>query len=370
MNDRNTTDTHARAGGISIQRLRKRYHQHDVFKSIDLDVERGTFVCLLGPSGCGKTTLLRCLAGLIKPDSGIIGVSGQPVYDGSTDHFVEPENRALGMVFQNYALWPHMTVRKNIKYPLDRRGVPTAESEARIRKIATLVGIEALLDRYPAQISGGQQQRVALARALVNEPQMLLLDEPLSNLDASLRAQLRRELRQVHERLGMTTVLVTHDQEEAAALADLVVVMLDGSIVQKGRYEEIMNEPVNRTVARFVGYDNLLPVSVSSERDGMTQMATDGGQAIWVHRTLPAGASAKQLLALRGDSLSISATSRENALPSCIKRRTSLGHTVEVELDCTGSNLIARVPAVQLADIGTSEVWVSFDTSSPLVPVH
>ncbi|MDQ0137677.1 ABC-type Fe3+/spermidine/putrescine transport system ATPase subunit [Neorhizobium galegae] len=370
MNDMSTIDTSVLSGGISIQGLRKRYHQHDVFKSIDLNVERGTFVCLLGPSGCGKTTLLRCLAGLIKPDAGLIGICGQAVYDGATAHFVEPENRALGMVFQNYALWPHMTVRKNIKYPLDRHRIPSRESDARIQKIARLVGIEALLDRYPAQISGGQQQRVALARALVNEPKMLLLDEPLSNLDASLRAQLRRDLRQVHERLGMTTVLVTHDQEEAAALADLVVVMLDGGIVQKGRYEEIMTEPANKTVARFVGYDNLLPVSILRQEDGVTQMRTDGGEVIWVNRNPYGGDSAKQLLALRGDSLSISETRIENALSGHIRRRTSLGHTVEVELDCSGNSLIARVPATQVSSIETQNVWVGFDTSSPLVPIN
>ncbi|MDQ0137699.1 ABC-type Fe3+/spermidine/putrescine transport system ATPase subunit [Neorhizobium galegae] len=275
------------------------------------------------------------------------------------------------MVFQQYALWPHMTVAKNISYPLERHGIAATDRERCIRDITKLVGIEALTARYPAQISGGQQQRVALARALVNEPPVLLLDEPLSNLDASLRAQLRRELRQLHERLGMTTVLVTHDQEEAAAVADVVVVMLNGAILQTGPYEQIMASPRNGFVAKFVGYDNLMPVTNIRHEHGRTfAMARDGSE-IRLERQTEISDS-PMVIALRGDALRLHRIGNvrpANAISARVKRITSLGHSREFELDSGGFDIVVRMRIAEAPAVVTGDdLYVEIPAQSPLVP--
>jgi len=233
----------------------KSYGPVKALSSVSLEVPQGRFTCLLGPSGCGKTTLLRTIAGLEKPDSGQVFLGAREITR------LPPSVRGFGIVFQSYALFPNLTARENIAYGLGSRGMNPGMARKRVDEMLDLVGLESEADRYPSQLSGGQQQRVALARALAPSPELLLLDEPLSALDAKVRLRLRRELRSLQERLGITTVMVTHDQEEALSIADEVVVMKDGVVMQKGTPMEIYDRPANPFVADFVGAVNFLEVA-------------------------------------------------------------------------------------------------------------
>jgi iron(III) transport system ATP-binding protein len=241
---------------LELAGLVKRYGPVTVVDHVDLRVARGNLVCLLGPSGCGKTTTLRLIAGFLAPDGGEIRVGGRTV---SSAGFSEPpERRRMSMIFQSYALWPHMTVRENVGYGLALRKLPKGEIGRRVDRILGVTRLQALADRYPGELSGGQQQRVSLARALVVEPETLLLDEPLSNLDANLREEMRFEVRRLHDEYRYTTVYVTHDQAEAMTTADLIVVMNQGRIEQAGSPEEIYERPQSEFVARFLGGTNIL----------------------------------------------------------------------------------------------------------------
>jgi iron(III) transport system ATP-binding protein len=234
--------------------------------AVDLAVEHGEFVTLLGPSGCGKTTTLRMVAGLELNDTGSITIGGRVVSDAAAALFVPPDQRKLGMVFQSYAIWPHMTVFDNVAYPLSVRHVAKAEIRTKVMAALKLVEMEAYAERPAPALSGGQQQRVAIARALVFEPEVLLLDEPLSNLDARLRAQMGDEFRALQRRLKITTLYVTHDQEEAMALSDRVVVMDKGKALQVGAPEDVYRRPVSRTVAAFFGTPNFIEAKVTACR--------------------------------------------------------------------------------------------------------
>jgi iron(III) transport system ATP-binding protein len=239
---------------LKIARLKKTFGSGKTAKvvlpDLSLDVADGAFVALLGPSGCGKTTLLRMIAGLDRPDSGAIAIGKDVVVNGKT--FVPPEKRRLGMVFQTYAVWPHLNVRDNIAYPLKVQGLPAPERAKRVADVLQLVHMTELAHRFPNELSGGQQQRVALARGLAQNPRILLLDEPLSNLDARLRAELRREIRDLHRRLKLTIVYVTHDQREAFEMATDVVVMNEGRIAQRGTPEAVRQKPAAGFVAEFL----------------------------------------------------------------------------------------------------------------------
>lgn len=240
---------------VELDRLSKAYASLTVVDGLDLDVEKGQLVCLLGPSGCGKTTTLRLIAGFVQPSGGVIRVGGRVV---SSAAFSEPpEARGMSMIFQSYALWPHMTVRENIGYGLKLRRMARAEMDERTARILAATRLAPLAERYPAELSGGQQQRVALARALVVEPEILLLDEPLSNLDANLREEMRFEIRRLHDEFRYTTIYVTHDQTEAMTAADLIVVMNHGRIEQAGSPEDIYQRPVSTFTAQFIGGTNL-----------------------------------------------------------------------------------------------------------------
>ncbi|MGE0714014.1 MAG: ABC transporter ATP-binding protein [Alphaproteobacteria bacterium] len=246
---------------------------------VSLAIADGEFVTLLGPSGCGKTTTLRMVAGLERNDTGRIAIGGRVVSDADRGFFLPPDQRQLGMVFQSYAIWPHMTVFDNVAYPLSVRRAPKAETAEKVKAALRLVEMERFADRPAPALSGGQQQRVAIARALVFEPAVLLLDEPLSNLDARLRAQMGDEFRALQRRLGITTLYVTHDQEEAMALSDRVVVMQHGRILQIGTPEEVYQRPASREVAAFFGAPNLLPARVVDSRpsgDGDHVLAVEG----------------------------------------------------------------------------------------------
>jgi putative spermidine/putrescine transport system ATP-binding protein len=227
---------------------------------LTLTIRRGEFICLLGPSGCGKTTALNCIAGLLPVTGGTISLDERRI------DLLPPEKRGFGMVFQNYALFPHMTVRRNVAFGLIMRGTPADETKARVARAFQLVQLTGHEDKLPGQLSGGQQQRVAIARAIVIEPPLLLMDEPLSNLDARLRLEMRAEIRRIHRQLDRTTIYVTHDQDEALSLADRIVVMKDGLVQQVAGPEEVYAQPANLHVARFMGYRNVITLSVGARK--------------------------------------------------------------------------------------------------------
>ncbi len=241
---------------LELDRLTKRYGGATSVDGIGLGVGEGEFICLLGPSGCGKTTTLRMLAGFLEPDAGEIRVAGRTI--SAPGAVVPPERRNMGMIFQSYAVWPHMTVRENVGYGLKMQKVPAAERDRRVDAMLRATKLTDYAQRYPAELSGGQQQRVALARALAPNPDILLLDEPLSNLDANLRGEMRLEIRRLHEEFRNTSIYVTHDQVEAMTMADRIVVMSAGRIEQIGSAQDVYDRPNSRFVARFIGASNVL----------------------------------------------------------------------------------------------------------------
>jgi iron(III) transport system ATP-binding protein len=243
---------------VALDHLSKNFGAELAVNDVSLAVEQGEFVTLLGPSGCGKTTTLRCIAGLERPDGGEIRIGGDVVAAPQRGVYLNPEDRNIGMVFQSYAVWPHMTVFDNVAYGLRVRRAPAAEIKDRTTKALELVGLPHLADRYATKLSGGQRQRVALARAIVYEPRVILFDEPLSNLDAKLREQMRVELVRLQKEVGITSIYVTHDQSEALVMSDRVVVMNNGVIQQIGDPQTIYARPANTFVANFIGVANLM----------------------------------------------------------------------------------------------------------------
>jgi len=267
-------ETVIRLSELKLEGVGKRYGETWAVRDVSLSVRPGEFYTLLGPSGCGKTTLLRMVAGFVTPDTGRILVDDEVV------DAVPPWKRNLGMVFQHYALWPHMTVFENVAFGLRQRGLSGEALSRKVEVALTQMGLQGFEGRRPSQLAGGQQQRVALARALVVQPRLLLLDEPLSNLDALLRAQMRVELARLHRDIGITTIYVTHDQAEALALSTRIGVLSGGRVIQEGRPEDIYWRPRNRFVAEFVGAANLVPVRVIEVRDLGVLVETGGGSRL------------------------------------------------------------------------------------------
>lgn len=263
---------------VSIEGVTKSFGNYRAVQDVSIAVEAGSIVSLLGPSGCGKTTVLRMVAGLETPDAGTIRVGDRVLND------VPVWRRGVGMVFQSYALFPHMTVAENIAFGLRMRGLRGAESEAQVRDAMDLTRLSGLADRLPSQLSGGQRQRVALARAVVNSPTILLLDEPLGALDKKLRDQMQVELKQLQRRVGISTIMVTHDQDEALTLSDQVVVMSNGYVEQAGTPKEIYRNPSNAFVAGFIGAANLLPATVTDCSDDLVTVHLPSGQVIRASR--------------------------------------------------------------------------------------
>jgi iron(III) transport system ATP-binding protein len=269
--------------GVSLKNVTKAYGETVAVDDASFEVRKGELFFLLGPSGCGKTTILRMIAGFLQPDAGAISFGDRPI------DAVPPYRRNTGMVFQNYALWPHMPVSENVAYGLRERKVDRPERDRRVAEALRTVHMEQFRDRMPNQLSGGQQQRVALARALVIEPDVILLDEPLSNLDARLRLEMRREIRRIHDETGITTIYVTHDQKEALSMADRLAVMSMGKVEQIGAAREVYRRPASRFVAEFIGEANMIEGTLVKAEDGQGVLRTDLGE---LHAVLGASAPA------------------------------------------------------------------------------
>jgi iron(III) transport system ATP-binding protein len=329
---------------LVIVGLTKTYGAMRAVDDVSLLVKGGTFVSFLGPSGCGKTTTLNSIAGLEQPDAGRITAGDLVLMDIAKGVSLPPERRKLGMVFQNYALWPHMTVYNNLAFGLKLNKVPAAEIRRRITDILDLVGLADFEKRYPFQLSGGQQQRVALARAVVSEPQVLLLDEPLSNLDAKVREQARFWLREVQQRLSITTVYVTHDQAEALAISDMVAVMAAGHVLQYAPPREVYERPVSRFVADFIGATSFLPGTVRGTENGHTLVRLTSGQMMRVETTQAWADGARVVLAARSERIGIARGDGDNVLSATIRSHVYLGASYQYLVDTPDGSLKVETP--------------------------
>jgi putative spermidine/putrescine transport system ATP-binding protein len=329
---------------VEIRGAAKQYGAVTVLNGINLQVNQGELLTLLGPSGCGKTTTLNMIAGFFDPDAGDVYIKGQRM------NGVPAYKRDLGMVFQSYSLFPHMTVRENLEFGLKLRKIGKAEREQRIERAMTLVKMTGLEDRYPREMSGGQRQRVAIARALVVQPTLLLLDEPLSNLDAKLRHELRVEIKRLQKELGVTTIFVTHDQEEALSLSDRIVVMNQGSIEQIGTPTEIYQQPQSEFVFTFIGKSNKLPGRVESIADGVCQVRLDNGWLVPVRTDrklgqdtpLPEGSAVK--LYIRPENLHIN---EDSAYRGILAQANYMGSYWDMEVTAGKDILQLTSPTVQ-----------------------
>ena len=303
---------------LDVENLTKRYGEFHATRDVSLSVEEGEFLVLLGPSGCGKTTTLRMVAGFVEPSAGTIRLGGRDITR------LPPWKRNTGLVFQSYALFPHMTVAQNVAFALEMRKTPKAEIGPKVREALELVRLAHLADRFPRQLSGGQQQRVALARALVFHPDILLLDEPLSNLDAKLREEVRVEIRKLQRDLGITTVMVTHDQEEALTIADRLVVMSEGRVRQIGSQRDLYEHPADRFVAGFVGRGSFLDGTMEEPR----RFRTAGGLSIACEHERTGNA----VMALRPERVHVAPGQADNLFDASVEFVSYLGGLIE--LDC------------------------------------
>ena len=335
---------------IEVKDLVVRYGDAVAVNGVSFTVGRGEHLTLLGPSGCGKTTTLRAIAGLEQPSSGSITIDGQAMFDAAARRNVPAEQRGVSMVFQSYAVWPHMSVFNNVAYGLRVRKQGAADIKANVERALDLVQMRHLADRAASKLSGGQQQRVALARAVAFSPTVVLFDEPLSNLDAKLRAEMRVELRELQRRLDITSVYVTHDQEEALAISDRVIVMNVGVIEQIGTPEEIYNRPKSRFVADFVGSANLIKGRVTApgvfEAEGGVILKTVGG-------------SSGTEVAVRTAYIDLVAQLGDNQLPGTVRQRMFHGDFVQYIVECACGRMIVRRPPTNLLDEG-APVTLSF----------
>ncbi|BCQ26337.1 ATP-binding cassette domain-containing protein [Caballeronia sp. NK8] len=330
---------------LTLQAVTKRFHTAYAVDHVDLAVPDGKLVCFLGPSGCGKTTLLRIIAGLETATSGTVAFAGRDLTH------VPANQRDFGMVFQSLALFPHMTVAQNIAYPLRLRRVAKDAQASRVAELLELIQLPHMADRPISRLSGGQRQRVAIARAIASSPKLLLLDEPLSALDAKLREAMQVEIRLLQQRLGITTIMVTHDQREAMTMADEIVVMEKGRIAQVGKPLDIYRNPVSEFVADFIGLGNILPVTL----DGTDRIALPGGQQIVVDDALRAGGATGDVrLLIRPEDVSmrsVMANPGPNVLAGKVAFIRDVGSSLEATIDCAGFTLTAATTPRETPDL-------------------
>jgi thiamine transport system ATP-binding protein len=359
---------------VRLSGVEKRYGDTRALGPVDLDIEDGEFFTLVGPSGCGKTTTLRLVAGFEEPTTGEVTIGDRSMAG------VPPERRDVGVVPQQYALFPHMDVRENVRYPLKFRDPPGGDADARVAELLDLVGLSGLGDRDPEDLSGGQRQRVALARALAPSPELLLLDEPMSALDARLRERLRREVRRIQRELGVTTVYVTHDQEEALAVSDRVAVMNDGYVEQVGTPREVYDAPVTRFTAAFVGENNLFDGQVVERVAASTPAAADGGAHSSLARirldrldttvTVAHDAAVGEQVAfsVRPEAFALASgggATPDNAFTGEVREREFLGTATRLTLDCGDVTLVVRL-AADVAPEGIVTVGFPPEAARPL----
>ncbi|WP_113569641.1 ABC transporter ATP-binding protein [Hyphomicrobiales bacterium] len=333
---------------LILDNLSINYGSYKAVSEVSLTIPKGEFLTLLGPSGCGKSTTLFAISGLNHATSGAIRMGNRVLFDDKTKTVVPPEQRNIGLVFQSYALWPHMSVAENLAFPLKLRKIGRAEQDKRIKEALELVEMAKFAERYPFELSGGQQQRVALARALVYRPGLLLLDEPLSNLDAKLRERARVWLRELQERLGVTTVYVTHDQAEALAVSDRIAVMDTGRIRQLGTPKEIYETPADAFVADFIGSSNFLTGTVVDRAAGIANVRLEDGTMIKAN-TGRNGADEKVVIAVRPERLQIVGSAGENVVQATVQGGSYLGSVYQYELTGAGSTFRVQT-AREVAD--------------------
>ena len=342
---------------ISLKKLKKSYGPVAVIKGVDIEINHGEFVVFVGPSGCGKSTLLRMIAGLEDISGGELSVDGQVVNE------LQPKERGVAMVFQSYAIFPHMTVRENVAFGLTISKTPKAEKEAKVAEAARILQMEHLLDRRPSQLSGGQRQRVAIGRAIVRDPKVFLFDEPLSNLDAALRMDMRMEIGKLHKDLGATMIYVTHDQVEAMTLADKIVVLRDGEVQQIGAPMELYHKPANLFVAKFIGSPsmNFLEVKVTAAEKGHYVVSNAALAPISIPSEIKAKVGDKLVLGVRPQYLEPEAKEGYGVLKGKINLTERLGSETVMNLAMgDGTTLIAALPKDAIFDRGKS-IELSFD---------
>jgi ABC-type Fe3+/spermidine/putrescine transport system ATPase subunit len=345
---------------IELVGLTKRYAESTIINDLDLEVADGEFLTLLGPSGCGKTTTLRCIAGLESPDDGSIQIGTTTVFTRERRMSLPPERRDVGMMFQSYALWPHLNVGNNVAFPLRRRRVSRSDIVDRVRKALKIVDLSGFESRAINSLSGGQQQRVALARTIVAEPRVLLFDEPLSNLDAALRETMRLELKRVHDRIGTTSIYVTHDQTEAMTLSDRVVVMNRGKVEQDATPRDLYERPRNRFVAGFMGIDNFLSGTLSSRPDGTYAVQITGTDTtVMLPQDAPVSVSGvgSALVAFRAQSAGLRASTglEGSAFRGTVRQRVYLGDSYQYRVETPAGDLALRSSLAR----GASEPQIS-----------
>ena len=339
---------------VELRGLTKRFGSLAVVDDVSLRIDHGQLVCLLGPSGCGKTTTLRLIAGFLEPSDGEIHVGDRLV--SSSARTLPPEQRKMSMIFQSYALWPHMTVAENIVYGLRLRKIDRDTIAKKLKAILETTKLESLAQRYPGELSGGQQQRVALARALIVEPETLLLDEPLSNLDANLREEMRFEIRRLHDEYRYTTVYVTHDQSEAMTTADLIAVMNGGRIDQLGTPEDIYDRPQSEFVARFIGASNVIKATAL---DG-THVSFAGATLEVTGAKLSAGQDAA--IAIRQHDIQLSTQappSSQNVVKATVTRQVFLGASRDYMVEASDGTVLRIVTSTENAVAKGSAVWLT-----------
>jgi putative spermidine/putrescine transport system ATP-binding protein len=333
---------------LAIEHLTAHYGTTMVLDDLSLSVAAGELVSLLGASGCGKTTTLRLIAGFLQPTAGTITLGGRDLTK------LPAHRRDIGLVFQNYALFPHLSVLDNVAFGLKQRGAAAGERDKRARAMLERVGLSALHDRLPGALSGGQKQRVALARALVIEPPLLMFDEPLSNLDAKLRIDMRIEIRQLQRANGTTSVYVTHDQEEAFSISDRVAIMHQGRIMQFDTPEVLYQRPANAFVARFVGFENLIPMKVVDRAGGHATAEAPGGVRIDFDQARFGAIADEFVLATRADGLAVTADASAEGIPATLGLRTYLGRAYQYQCETEAGHLVANGSLAEPLPIGVA----------------